>query len=98
MTTKRSAYDVIVSPVITEKATLASESNQVIFKVNRQATKSEIKAAIEALFKVKVKAVNTIVRKGKKKAFRGISAVLSDTKRAVVTLESGQSIDVTTGL
>jgi len=98
MTLKRSAYDVIVAPVITEKATLASESNQVIFKVNRQATKSEIKAAIEALFKVKVKAVNTIVRKGKKKAFRGITAVLSDTKRAVVTLEDGQSIDVTTGL
>ena len=98
MTTKRSAYDVIVAPVITEKATLASEANQVIFKVNRQATKTEIKAAIESLFKVKVKAVNTIVRKGKKKAFRGIAAVLSDTKRAVVTLEDGQSIDVTTGL
>ena len=98
MTTKRSAYDVIVAPVITEKATLASEANQVIFKVNLQATKTEIKAAIESLFKVKVKAVNTIVRKGKKKAFRGITAVLSDTKRAVVTLEDGQSIDVTTGL
>jgi large subunit ribosomal protein L23 len=98
MTTKRSAYDVIVAPVITEKATLASEANQVIFKVNRQATKTEIKAAIESLFKVTVKAVNTIVRKGKKKAFRGITAVLSDTKRAVVTLEDGQSIDVTTGL
>ena len=98
MTTKRSAYDVIVAPVITEKATLASEANQVIFKVNRQATKTEIKAAIESLFKVKVKAVNTIVRKGKKKAFRGITAVLSDTKRAVVTLEDGHSIDVTTGL
>jgi len=98
MTTKRSAYDVIVAPFITEKATLASEANQVIFKVNRQATKTEIKAAIESLFKVKVKAVNTIVRKGKKKAFRGITAVLSDTKRAVVTLEDGQSIDVTTGL
>jgi large subunit ribosomal protein L23 len=98
MTTKRSAYDVIVAPVITEKATLASEANQVIFKVNRQATKTEIKAAIESLFKVKVKAVNTIVRKGKKKAFRGITAVLSDTKRAVVTLEDGQSLDVTTGL
>ncbi|MEQ1653475.1 MAG: 50S ribosomal protein L23 [Hyphomicrobium sp.] len=95
---KRSAYDVIVSPVITEKATLASESNQVIFKVNPQATKTEIKAAIESLFKVKVKAVNTIVRKGKKRAFRGIVAVLSDTKRAVVTLEDGHSIDVTTGL
>jgi large subunit ribosomal protein L23 len=98
MTTKRSAYDVIVAPVITEKATLASEANQVIFKVNRQATKTEIKAAIESLFKVKVKAVNTIVRKGKKRAFRGITAVLSDTKRAVVTLEEGHSIDVTTGL
>ena len=98
MTTKRTAYDVIVAPVITEKATLASEANQVIFKVNRQATKTEIKAAIESLFKVKVKAVNTIVRKGKQKAFRGIKAVLSDTKRAVVTLEEGHSIDVTTGL
>lgn len=98
MTTKRSAYDVIVAPVITEKATLASEANQVIFKVRPDATKTEIKNAIEALFKVKVKAVNTIVRKGKQKAFRGVKAVLSDTKRAVVTLESGHSIDVTTGL
>ena len=98
MTSKRTAYDTIVQPVITEKATLASDANQVIFKVNRQATKPEIKAAVEALFKVKVKAVNTIVRKGKKKAFRGITAVLSDTKRAVVTLEDGQTIDVTTGL
>jgi large subunit ribosomal protein L23 len=96
--TKRSAYDVIVSPVITEKATLASEANQVIFKVRTDATKTEIKSAVETLFKVKVKAVNTIVRKGKQKAFRGIKAVLSDTKRAVVTLENGQSIDVTTGL
>ena len=98
MTTKRSAYDVIVAPVITEKATLASEGNQVIFKVKPDATKTEIKAAVETLFKVKVKAVNTIVRKGKLKAFRGVKAVLSDTKRAVVTLESGHSIDVTTGL
>ena len=96
--TKRSAYDVIVSPVITEKATLASEANQVIFKVKPDATKPEIKAAIESLFKVKVKAVNTIVRKGKLKAFRGRPALLSDTKRAVVTLEDGHSIDVTTGL
>jgi large subunit ribosomal protein L23 len=70
----------------------------VIFKVRTDATKTEIKNAIEALFKVKVKAVNTIVRKGKQKAFRGVKAVLSDTKRAVVTLESGHSIDVTTGL
>ena len=96
--TKRSAYDVIVAPVITEKATLASEANQVIFKVKPDATKTEIKSAVEALFKVKVKAVNTIVRKGKQRTFRGIKAVLSDTKRAVVTLESGHSIDVTTGL
>ncbi len=95
---KRSAYDVIVCPVITEKATMSSEANQVIFKVNPKATKTEIKSAIESLFKVKVKAVNTIVRKGKKKAFRGIKAVLSDTKRAIVTLEEGHSIDVTTGL
>jgi len=98
MTTKRSAYDVIVAPVITEKATLASETNQVIFKVKPDATKPEIKAAVEGLFKVKVKTVNTIVRKGKKKTFRGVKAVLSDTKRAIVTLEEGQSIDVTTGL
>ena len=96
--TKRTAYDVIVSPVITEKATLASEANQVIFKVNPKATKPEIKAAIESLFKVKVKAVNTIVRKGKLKAFRGRPALLGDTKRAVVTLEEGHAIDVTTGL
>jgi large subunit ribosomal protein L23 len=98
MTIKRSAYDVIVAPVITEKATLASEANQVIFKVKRDATKTEIKSAIEGLFKVKVKAVNTIVRKGKLKAFKGVKAILSDTKRAVVTLEDGHSIDVTTGL
>ena len=98
MSSKRTAYDVIVAPVITEKATLASEANQVIFKVNRNATKPEIKSAIESLFKVKVKAVNTIVRKGKLKSFRGRAALLSDTKRAVVTLEDGHSIDVTTGL
>jgi large subunit ribosomal protein L23 len=98
MTIKRSAYDVIVAPIITEKATLASEANQVIFKVKPDATKTEIKSAIEGLFKVKVKAVNTIVRKGKLKAFKGVKAVLSDTKRAVVTLEEGHSIDVTTGL
>ncbi len=96
--TKRSAYDVIVAPIITEKATHASEANQVVFKVNRQATKPEIKAAVESLFKVKVKSVNTMVRKGKKRAFRGIVALLTDTKRAVVTLEDGHSIDVTTGL
>ncbi|MFA5957963.1 50S ribosomal protein L23 [Hyphomicrobium sp.] len=98
MTIKHSAYDVIVAPVITEKATLASEANQVIFKVKRDATKPEIKSAVEGLFKVKVKAVNTIVRKGKLRTFKGVKAILSDTKRAVVTLEEGHSIDVTTGL
>lgn len=98
MSSKRSAYDVIVAPVITEKATLASEANQVIFKVKPDATKTEIRSAVEGLFKVKVKAVNTIVRKGKQRTFKGIKAILSDTKRAVVTLEDGHSIDVTTGL
>lgn len=96
--TKRTAYDVILSPVITEKATLASEANQVIFRVNPKATKPEIKAAIEGLFKVKVKAVNTVVRKGKLRVFKGVKAMLSDTKRAIITLEDGHSIDVTTGL
>jgi large subunit ribosomal protein L23 len=95
---KMNAYDVIKSPVITEKATLASEANQVIFKVAGRASKPDIKAAIEQLFNVKVKAVNTLVRKGKKKAFRGIIARQSDTKKAIVTLEEGHSIDVTTGL
>lgn len=95
---KLKAYDIILSPVITEKATLLSESNQVVFNVARAAKKPEIKAAVEALFGVKVKAVNTFVRKGKTKMFRGRTGVLSDTKKAIVTLEDGQSIDVTTGL
>jgi large subunit ribosomal protein L23 len=95
---KMSAYDVIKSPVITEKATLASEANQVIFKVASRATKPDIKAAVEQLFNVKVKAVNTLVRKGKKKAFRGIVSLQRDTKKAIITLEEGHSIDVTTGL
>ncbi len=84
--------------MITEKSTQVSEFNQVIFKVASKATKPEIKAAVESLFKVKVKAVNTIVRKGKLKSFRGITALQSDSKRAIVTLEEGSSIDVTTGL
>ncbi len=96
--TKRTAYDVILAPVITEKATLASEANQVIFRVNPKATKPEIKAAIEGQFKVKVKSVNTVVRKGKLRVFKGVKALLSDTKRAIITLEDGHSIDVTTGL
>lgn len=95
---KLKAYDVILSPVITEKSTLVSEANQVIFKVAPSATKKDIKAAVESLFKVKVKAVNTLVRKGKIKVFKGRRALLSDTKKAIVTLESGHSIDVTTGL
>lgn len=95
---KFKAYDVILSPVITEKSTLVSEANQVIFKVAPKATKTDIKAAVESLFNVKVKAVNTLVRKGKRKVFKGIRAVQSDTKKAIVTLEEGHSIDITTGL
>ena len=91
-------YDTIVSPVITEKSTAASEHNKVIFKVADDATKPEIKAAVEALFKVKVTAVNTLNRKGKRKRFRGIAGKQKDTKRAIVTLAEGDSIDVTTGL
>ncbi|WP_085938747.1 50S ribosomal protein L23 [Beijerinckia indica] len=91
-------YDVIVSPVITEKATIASEENKVVFKVLKTATKPEIKAAVERLFDVKVEAVNTLLRKGKKKVFKGTRGVQSDVKRAVVTLAEGHKIDVTTGL
>jgi large subunit ribosomal protein L23 len=91
-------YDVIVAPVITEKATIASESNQVVFKVRKQATKPEIKAAVERLFDVKVEAVNTLIRKGKRKVFKGTRGVQSDVKKAVVTLAEGEKIDVTTGL
>ena len=91
-------YDVIVSPVITEKATMASEFNKVTFKVRRNATKPQIKEAVEKLFDVKVKSVNTLVRKGKFKAFRGRPGMQSDLKKAIVTLEEGHRIDVTTGL
>ena len=91
-------YDVIIAPVITEKATMASEHNKVVFKVRKEATKPQIKEAVEKLFDVKVKAVNTNVRKGKKKAFKNKIGQLSDVKRAVVTLEEGHRIDVTTGL
>ncbi|MEE9588969.1 MAG: 50S ribosomal protein L23 [Hyphomicrobiaceae bacterium] len=92
------AYDVIVAPVITEKSTEASEHNQVVFRVAKVATKPEIKAAVEKLFNVKVKAVNTINRKGKVKRFRGRLGRQSDVKKAIVTLEEGHSIDITTGL
>ncbi|MEQ8265743.1 MAG: 50S ribosomal protein L23 [Parvibaculum sp.] len=91
-------YDIIVSPVMTEKATMASEANQVIFKVAPNATKPQVKEAVEKLFEVKVKAVNTLIRKGKTKRFRGIAGRQSDFKKAIVTLEEGHSIDVTTGL
>ena len=91
-------YDVIVSPVITEKATMASEQNKVVFRVAKTATKPEIKAAVEQLFDVKVTDVNTLVRKGKTKMFRGNRGTRSDVKQAVVTLAEGQKIDVTTGL
>ncbi|HSD93765.1 MAG TPA: 50S ribosomal protein L23 [Methyloceanibacter sp.] len=90
------AYDVILSPVITEKATAASEANQVVFKVHRDSTKPEIKAAIEELFKVKVLSVNTLNRKGKNKQFRGIKGRQQDTKKAIVRLAEGDRIDVTT--
>ena len=91
-------YDVIVAPVVTEKATLASEHNKVMFKVAAKATKPQIKEAVEKLFDVKVKSVNTVVRKGKVKAFKGTIGRQSPVKRAVVTLEEGHRIDVTTGL
>ncbi len=89
-------YDVIISPVITEKATAVSESNQVVFKVRREATKPEIKAAIEQLFKVKVVSVNTLTRKGKTKLFKGIKGTQQDVKKAIVRLAEGDRIDVTT--
>lgn len=91
-------YDVIRSPIITEKATMASEHNQVLFRVKKSATKPEIKRAVEQLFDVKVKAVNTLNRKGKVKRFRGRKGRQSDVKNAIVTLEEGHSIDITTGL
>jgi len=96
--TKEAYYDTILSPVITEKSTYASERNQVVFRVPLTATKPEISEAVEALFKVKVKAVNTLRLKGKTKRFRGHLGRRSDVKKAVVTLEEGHSIDVTTGL
>jgi large subunit ribosomal protein L23 len=90
------AYDVILAPVITEKATAVSESNQVVFKVRRDATKPQIKTAIEELFKVKVLSVNTLTRKGKTKNFRGIKGKQQDVKKAIVRLAEGDRIDVTT--
>ncbi len=91
-------YDFVLAPMITEKATLASEHNQVMFKVPLTATKPEIKLAIETLFKVSVTRVNTLITKGKNKRFRGRPGRRNDFKKAIVTLAAGQSIDVTTGL
>jgi large subunit ribosomal protein L23 len=92
------AHDVILAPVITEKATKLSESNQVVFRVANAATKPDIAKAVESLFKVKVKAVNTIRQKGKPKTFRGRPFERSDFKKAIVTLAEGYQIDITTGL
>jgi large subunit ribosomal protein L23 len=91
-------YDVILSPVITEKSTQVSEHNQVVFNVAKTATKPEIKAAVEALFDVKVTGVNTLISKGKTKRWKGVRYMRSDIKKAVVTLAAGESIDVTTGI
>ncbi|MGE0045892.1 MAG: 50S ribosomal protein L23 [Hyphomonadaceae bacterium] len=96
--TKLKHYETILAPVITEKSTLLSEQNKVVFRVPLDATKTDVKEAVEALFKVKVRAVNTIVVKGKTKQFRGQTGKRSDRKKAIVTLAEGQSIDVTTGL
>lgn len=98
MSAKPEHYDVIVKPIITEKATLTSENNGVVFQVTKDSTKPQIKAAIESLFGVKVKAVNTTITKGKTKRFRGQLGRRSDVKKAYVTLEEGSSIDVSTGL
>ncbi|VXD01722.1 50S ribosomal protein L23 [Sphingomonas sp. AX6] len=91
-------YDVVLAPHITEKSTLVSEQNAVVFKVANDATKPEIKAAVEALFNVSVTRVNTIVQKGKTKRWKGAPYKRSDMKKAIVTLKDGDSIDVTTGI
>ena len=95
---KERMYELLRSPVITEKSTLLSEFNQVSFRVPMDASKPEIKAAVENLFKVNVKGVNTLIAKGKTKMFRGRPGKRNDTKKAVVTLAEGQSIDITTGI
>jgi large subunit ribosomal protein L23 len=98
MNAKPEHYDLIKKPVITEKATMASEHGAVVFQVAMDATKPQIKEAVEAIFSVKVKAVNTTITKGKVKKFRGRTGERSDKKKAYVTLEEGNTIDVTTGL
>ena len=91
-------YDVLVAPHITEKSTLLSEQNAVVFKVAKDASKPEIKAAVEALFNVKVTGVNTMVTKGKSKRWKGQAYQRSDAKKAIVTLADGESIDITSGV
>ena len=91
-------YDIVLAPHITEKTTLLSENNAVVFKVASTASKPEIKAAVEALFNVKVTGVNTIVQKGKSKRWKGAPYKRSDVKKAIVTLAEGQSIDITSGI
>ena len=98
MTTKAELYDVIRRPIVTEKSTRASEANALVFEVAIEANKPLIKQAVEALFNVKVKAVNTVLTKGKVKRFRGRLGRRNDVKKAYVTLEEGHMIDVTTGL
>lgn len=91
-------YTVIKSPVVTEKSTMGSQYGQVTFRVEKSASKPEIKAAVEALFKVKVTAVNTMITKGKTKRFKGVAGKRSDVKKAIVTLAEGQTIDLSTGV
>lgn len=98
MSAKPEHYDLIKKPIITEKATMASENGAVVFQVAMDASKPQIKEAVEAIFGVKVKAVNTVVAKGKAKKFRGRAGERSDKKKAYVTLEEGNTIDVATGL
>ena len=98
MSSEAKNYDVIMAPVVTEKSTQLSEFNQIMFKVSRRATKPQIKEAVEALFDVKVEAVNTLNRKGKVKIFRGRKGRQSDIKLAIVTLKDGERIDVTSGI
>lgn len=98
MSAKPQHYDLIKKPIITEKATMASEYGAVVFQVAMDATKPQIKEAVEAVFGVKVKAVNTVIAKGKVKKFKGRPGERSDKKKAYVTLEEGNTIDVTTGL
>ena len=95
---KLAMYDVILAPVVTEKSTRVSEHNQIVFKVRMEATKPDIKAAVEGIFGVKVLAVNTLVQKGKMKRFKGRGGFRSDAKKAIVTPPAGQNIDVTSGI